>query len=85
MHAHTIEEIEHATAVTWGGRSVAAFRLAKDAPDGDERRRWLMDAENYRQEAIEHAAMTQDFDFLRQVMEAIEVDRSRALAIVRTG
>ena len=83
LQAQDIQAIERTTAITWGGRAAAAFRLAAEADDADGRRKWLMDGENYRQEALEHAAMTDDFDFLRDVAAALATGRSEALAIVR--
>lgn len=74
LRSKNIEEIEQATAVTWGGRAAAAFRLAA-ASTGDERQQWVMDAENYRQESLEHAAMTGDFVFLKKLHEALTRER----------
>jgi len=76
LHDTTIEAIERATALTWGGRAAAAYRLAVDNT-GAERQRWVMDAENYRQESLEHAAMAEDLDFLRQVQAAIQTERAK--------
>lgn len=73
--AKSLGDIEHDTALTWGARAAACLDLAKDAI-GEERTKWLRDAENYRQEALEHAAMTEDFDFLKQVVKAIASHRS---------
>lgn len=70
----TILDIERATALTWGGRAAASFRLASET-DGDERAHWLMDGENYRQESLEHAAMTEDIAFLEQLRIAVDADR----------
>jgi hypothetical protein len=75
LRAKAIEEIEKATATTWGGRAAAAFRLAANAA-GPQRQSWLMDAENYRQESIEHAAMTGDFQFLQRLHSALESERA---------
>lgn len=78
LRSKSIEQIERATATTWGNRAAAAFRLAADSPAA-ERQRWLMDAENYRQESIEHAAMTGDFEFLRELHEELETERTASL------
>jgi hypothetical protein len=74
----SILDIERATAITWGSRASAAFRLAARTP-GEEGRHWLMDGENYRQEALEHAAMTEDLPFLKRVIAELQQDRQAAL------
>lgn len=83
LEGKTIEDIERATALTWGGRAAAAFQLAVEADDLDERRRLLMDGENYRQEALEHAAMTEDWGFLREVADELDPNRREAVAEVQ--
>lgn len=74
LRSKPIEDIERSTAKTWAGRAAAAFRLAASA-EGDKRQAWLMDGENYRQEALEHAAMTGDFAFLQELHAALETER----------
>lgn len=72
-------QIERETASTWGGRAAASFRLAVEAAKLGERVRHLYEGENYRQEAFEHAAMTEDIDFYQQIAEEIEEYRKEAL------
>jgi|GEM_PF-2973599 len=72
-------QIERETAKTWGGRAAASFQLAIEAAKLGERVRHLYEGENYRQEALEHAAMTEDLEFLQDVAEEIEDYRKEAL------
>ncbi len=67
----TLLEIERETAKTWGARAAAAFELASSS-SGVQRAKWLSDAENYRQESLEHAAMTGDIKFIEQVLDDLE-------------
>ena len=76
----SILDIERATALTWAARAAASFQLAKEAKDTRERIERLQDGENYRQEAIEHAAMTEDIEFLVQVREEMDVNRKPAMS-----
>jgi hypothetical protein len=73
-------DIERATAITWGGRAAASFLLAREATDPKERLQRLQDGENYRQEALEHAAMTEDLELLVQVRKEMDVHRKPAMA-----
>lgn len=54
----SMAQIEHATALTWGGRALASYELSL-ASEG-EKLRWYCDGEAFRQEALEHAAMAED-------------------------
>lgn len=74
LESQSMLEIERATAKTWGGRAAAAYQLAREH-EGTARLRWIADAENYRQEAIEHAAMAEDFEFFRQIIEDLKEAR----------
>ncbi|MEK6986167.1 MAG: hypothetical protein AABX89_07280 [Candidatus Thermoplasmatota archaeon] len=71
--------IEKATALTWASRAAAALDLAAGATTERKRGQWLQDAENYRQEALEHAAMTEDMEFLAAVITEIKTHRKAAL------
>jgi hypothetical protein len=72
-------DIERATAITWGGRAAASFRLALEADKLGQQVRHLYEGENYRQEALEHAAMTEDLEFFERVAREIEEYRKKAL------
>lgn len=70
-------DIERATAITWASRAAACLDLAHEAGTRRGKQVRLREAENYRQEAIEHAAMTEDVQFLQQVIAAIDAHKSR--------
>lgn len=67
----TLLDIERATAITWASRAAASLDLAKESRTLADRTRWLREAENYRQEALEHAAMTEDIPFLQAILEEL--------------
>lgn len=71
LESKTLLDIERATADTWAGRAAACYDLAHDAKDDATRTRRLEEAMNYRQEAIEHAAMTEDIPFLQGLITEI--------------
>lgn len=71
-------QIEKKTALTWASRAAAALDLAAEAKTARKRTQWLRDAENYRQEGLEHAAMTEDVKFLTAIIAAIRAHRSGA-------
>lgn len=75
LESKSLLDIEEETAKTWGARAAAAFQLAKETT-GEIRTKWIMDAENYRQESLEHAAMTGDIEFIRKVMTDLDNARS---------
>jgi hypothetical protein len=56
----TLEDIEHETAITWGGRAVASYQVAHEAKGTADAVRRFAEGETYRQEALEHAAMVED-------------------------
>lgn len=73
----TILDIERATAITWASRAAACLDLAHEAETRQGRQVRLTEAENYRQEAIEHAAMTEDLDFLQAILAGIDAHKTR--------
>ncbi|MHB1261240.1 MAG: hypothetical protein ACYC2H_05940 [Thermoplasmatota archaeon] len=78
--------IERDTAITWGGRAGASYGNVLDEADHAEGMRWFWEAETYRAEAIEHAAMTEAARFVARL--TAEVERHRAEArdhLVRAG
>jgi hypothetical protein len=72
-------QIEHATALTWGSRAVASFRLCAQSTDWEARFRRFCEGETYRQEALEHAAMSGDWRSLLPGLES-EINDARAAA-----
>jgi hypothetical protein len=70
--------IERETAKTWGSRAAASYLGTLEDPDHAEQMRFFWEAETYRAEAVEHAAMTEDADFVRQLTAEVEGYRSKA-------
>lgn len=70
-------DIERATAITWASRAAACLDLAHEAETRQGTQVRLREAENYRQEAIEHAAMTEDLAFLAGVIAEIDAHKTR--------
>ncbi len=75
--------VEMEPAKTWGGRAAASYRLSQHASKLGERVRRLYEGENFRQEALEHAAMTEDPDFLHVVGDEIQEARKEALEVIQ--
>lgn len=79
LREKTIVEIERATAITWGGRAAASFRLSREAATPAERVQRFHDGETYRGEAMEHAAMAEDGGaLLRAIHDEVEAERGTA-------
>ena len=70
--------IERETALTWGGRAAASYILSTEDEDHAEQMRCFWEAETYRAEAVEHAAMTEDFGFVESLTKEIEGHRLKA-------
>ena len=77
LQSKTLLDIERATAITWASRAAACLDLAHEAETRQGRQVRLTEAENYRQEAIEHAAMTEDIAFLQAILSAVDSHRTR--------
>ena len=73
-------DIERATALTWGARCAVYFQMAGETREPHRRQRRLQEAENCRQEAIEHAAMTEDLEFLVALRKEMDEYRKPALS-----
>ena len=84
LQEKSMADIERATALTWGARAVASYRLAKESKSAIARFQHFYEAENYRQEALEHAAMAEDGgDLLRLLYDEIEQVRAEVLKAER--
>jgi hypothetical protein len=70
--------IERETAKTWGARAAASYLGAFEDPDHAEQMRFFWEAETYRAEAIEHAAMTEDARFVERLTVEVEGYRGKA-------
>jgi len=79
LEGKSITDIEHATALTWGARAVASFQLCAQSGEWESRFRFFCDGENYRQEALEHAAMSDDWRGLLPLLES-EINEARGAA-----
>jgi predicted DNA binding protein len=80
--------IERDTALTWGGRAAASYEcsLQDSASDHAEAMQCFWEAETYRAEAVEHAAMTEDARFVERITTEIESYRAKARkALVDAG
>lgn len=53
-------DIERETAQKWTVRAIACYERAAKA-SGVARTKWLMRADDYRHEALEHGALVEDF------------------------
>ena len=59
VQTKTHVQIERETAYKWASRAIACYILTQQADDQDPLR-WFLDAEDFRHEAVEHAAMSED-------------------------
>jgi hypothetical protein len=71
-------DIERETAYKWASRAIAAYSVAAEADLAPgERVNWMLDANDYEREAVEHAA--DDHHLLDEVMLAMTEAKQRAL------
>jgi hypothetical protein len=61
----TIAEIEEETAYKWASRSYSCYELYKDT----EELKWLLRAEEYFNEAVEHGALVHDSGVTLKIIE----------------
>lgn len=86
LEGKTMVEIERATALTWGGRAAASYQRSLEAGSLHDRFRCFYEGENYRQEALEHAAMAEDRGKLVAVVhDEIDALRKRAIVAIEGG
>jgi hypothetical protein len=74
LKSKTYQQIEQETGKKWGDRACACFWFASQEKDASKRAHLLMEAEAYKEEAIEHSAKAQDkgFKTLTEVSGKIE-------------
>ncbi len=60
VRGKSVEQINAETAWTWGSRAAACYQLASEASNEAEKDKWLMLADDYRHESLEHAALVED-------------------------
>lgn len=82
LQKKTMIDIEWETAQTWGGRAAASFQMACDAADTPTALKHFFQGENFRQEAMEHAAMVEDHGKLVGTVQD-EIDEHRRPALDR--
>lgn len=78
LKAKSMIDIEKATALTWGARAAASYDLCLEERDSWAAVQRFYEAENYRQEALEHAAMVENDAFLDGVRSEVEDHRIKA-------
>jgi hypothetical protein len=72
----SLTEIQRETAEKWCARSLAAYMLFHEHGDTT----WYLDAEEYRHEALEHAALIEDDGAtFREVMSVVNKARAEAM------
>lgn len=67
-------DIQIETTWKWAGRAAAAYELSLE----DNKPNWIIVAEDYRHEALEHAALCEDADFVQHILDTIEKYRAKA-------
>jgi len=72
----SLPEIQKKTAYTWAARAIACYHKLEETGD----LKWKVDAEEYRHEALEHAALIGDThpNVLEEIQKKIEESRSKA-------
>lgn len=76
LHHKTIEDVQRETATTWAGRAAAAYHLYVQSGQ----LRFLLDAEEYHHEALEHAALVEnDPGVIAQVRHYLTACKADAL------
>ncbi len=78
----SLETIERNTATTWGGRAAASYSFCLEETDAARRMERYWEAENFRQEALEHGAMAEDMAFFQDLHAELEQHRRKARTAV---
>lgn len=69
----TKQQVDIDTAHKWANRAIACLLIAKQTEEGKERLKWIDFADDYRHEALEHAATADDDGkTLKEVVAKIE-------------
>jgi hypothetical protein len=76
ISSKTLAQIQEDTAWTWASRAAACYEKLKETGDW----KWKTDAEEYRHEAVEHAALIGDTrpTVLQEIHDALEKYRTKA-------
>ncbi|MEA3137426.1 MAG: hypothetical protein QOC71_1707 [Thermoplasmata archaeon] len=82
----SMEQIERATALTWGARAVASYELVMADSLSLQGVQRFAEGDSYRSEAFEHASMADETgQVLRGIRGEVDAARAMALAILDTG
>lgn len=79
VRSKSASRLDFETADRWASRSIACYRLAKEARDVDEKAEYLARATDYRHEALEHAALVGDRGKTVRVVQDRIDKRAKAL------
>ena len=77
LQQQTMEKIQHRTAITWAGRSLASYILFERTGDLQK----LIDAEEFAHEAIEHASLAGVPGFSDLIASHVRDAKVHALAV----
>lgn len=75
LSVKSLARIQRETALTWAARAVAAYGFFQRT----RVTQWLLDAEEYAHEALEHAALAEPRELIGEVRE--HLDRAKRLAL----
>lgn len=65
------EEIQEETAMKWAARSYVAFEAVLRSDNKKDQMGWFQIAEEYRHEALEHAALVENADKSNEILESV--------------
>jgi hypothetical protein len=80
----TLEDIQRETAWKWASRACAAFQKASEQKSLKDAVKWLLEAEEYKHEAIEHAALIdkEDNKLLKDIVHEIHEFQKKTVKLV---
>lgn len=80
------EQINRETAYTWGSRAAACYQLAEEASEEKSKDDWKIRAEDFRHEALEHAALVEDEGKLvKEIQDLIKNGREASASLRPSG
>lgn len=83
LEVKSIEDIQRETAWKWASRACASFQKASEQKSLKAAVKWLMEAEEYKHEAVEHAALVEKEDgkLLKEVLHAINEFQKKTVSL----